>query len=459
MNPDFSQVEADAAQLDVNERFALFFPEKRPFFLEGADLFATHAPGGLHPHGGRSAVGLEAHRQGGDERLRRLRRRRPAQQPDRSRRTRGRTSASLDDSVHDGVLRYRRDVGANSSVGVLYTDREGDGYHNRVAGLDGFFRLSRTDTLSVQALLLGHPVPGSRGPRLRTGRRRLRGNGLSALYQHASRDWFWYASWDHLSPEFRADSGFVPRVDKREGQAQIQRQFWGGKDDRYTQINAGFSGSRLQDYDGRRTDQRLRLYGNVSGPLQSFVEIGVTQSAVLVDALGRSTSHDDLGAVDVYAYMQPNGVARFQLIATVGEVVDFTNNRPADTVEIAPGAELKLGPAHQRQARPLLPAPGCRRRAPLRGQPLAAPADLQLQRPLLRARHLPVPGPEPRPGALHPASATFRRADAELFTQLLFSYKLNPQTVLFLGYSDNRLGTCLDLTRRTGRSSSRWGTR
>ena len=41
INPDFSQVEADVAQISVNERFALLFPEKRPFFLEGKDLFAT----------------------------------------------------------------------------------------------------------------------------------------------------------------------------------------------------------------------------------------------------------------------------------------------------------------------------------------------------------------------------------------------------------------------------------
>jgi hypothetical protein len=41
INPDFSQVEADAAQLDVNTQFALFYPEKRPFFLEGANIFAT----------------------------------------------------------------------------------------------------------------------------------------------------------------------------------------------------------------------------------------------------------------------------------------------------------------------------------------------------------------------------------------------------------------------------------
>ncbi len=41
INPDFSQVETDSAQLEVNTRFALFFPEKRPFFLEGADLYLT----------------------------------------------------------------------------------------------------------------------------------------------------------------------------------------------------------------------------------------------------------------------------------------------------------------------------------------------------------------------------------------------------------------------------------
>ena len=40
-NPDFSQVEADAPQININSPFALFYPEKRPFFLEGIDHFAT----------------------------------------------------------------------------------------------------------------------------------------------------------------------------------------------------------------------------------------------------------------------------------------------------------------------------------------------------------------------------------------------------------------------------------
>ena len=48
VNPDFSQVEADAVQLDVNTQFALFFPETRPFFLEGSDLFRTARLNLLH---------------------------------------------------------------------------------------------------------------------------------------------------------------------------------------------------------------------------------------------------------------------------------------------------------------------------------------------------------------------------------------------------------------------------
>ncbi len=41
VNPDFSNIEADNAQMDINTQFALYYPEKRPFFLEGADLFRT----------------------------------------------------------------------------------------------------------------------------------------------------------------------------------------------------------------------------------------------------------------------------------------------------------------------------------------------------------------------------------------------------------------------------------
>ena len=448
VNPDFSQVEADAAQLDVNERFALFFPEKRPFFLEGLDVFSTPVLAVFtrtvaDPRWGLKLTGKEGKNSFGvfvaeDQRNN-------LTFPSNQRTDFG----SIDDDVRDAVVRYRRDVGAGSSLGVLFTGREGDGYHNRLAGLDGFFRMGPADTLSVQALRTDTLYPAATARLFRQPFDAFQGDGLFARYVHLSRDWFWFASYEDEDPEVRADSGFVPRVDIRDARGEIQRQFWGGQDDWYTQANFGFWAGQLNDHSGRRTDQRLRLYGNVSGPLQSFLEVGLVKSAILSDALGRPTRHDDLRTIEIFANMQPSGVARFSLTAFIGDAVDFTNNRTADSVQVAPGAELKIGRhvnakidhSYQRlneeggrlfevnlsQLRLIY---NFNTRSFVRGifQYLDLNRNLALYDPIVRP--------------------FFEVKTETFFTQLLFSYKLNPQTVLFLGYSDNRLGTQeLDLSQ------------
>jgi hypothetical protein len=130
INPDFSQVEADVAQLDVNQRFALFYPEKRPFFLEGTDFFTTPIQAvftrtvadplfgaKLTGKQGGNAVGLFVTR----DRINNLLF--PANQVS--------SSTSLDDDVTTVVGRYRRDVGSGSTIGGIYAAREGEGYHHR----------------------------------------------------------------------------------------------------------------------------------------------------------------------------------------------------------------------------------------------------------------------------------------------------------------------------------------
>jgi hypothetical protein len=116
LNPDFSQVEADVAQLDVNTRFALFFPERRPFFLEGADFFLTpmnviFTRTVADPSAGAKLTGKEGPHAVGffvtQDQVNNLIF--PSNQASRS--------TSLDEEVTAGVLRYRRDVGANSTVG------------------------------------------------------------------------------------------------------------------------------------------------------------------------------------------------------------------------------------------------------------------------------------------------------------------------------------------------------
>jgi hypothetical protein len=120
VNPDFSQVESDEGQVTVNERFALFFPEKRPFFLEGIELFASpqtlvytrrivDPKAGLKFTGKLGQLGI-AHLTAVDE-------------------TGG-------DDAWFNVTRLRRDFGRNSIAGVTFTNRDQPGAHNRVLAGD-----------------------------------------------------------------------------------------------------------------------------------------------------------------------------------------------------------------------------------------------------------------------------------------------------------------------------------
>ena len=69
INPDFSQIEADVAQLDVNNQFALFFPESRPFFLEGSDYFRTPIQAVFTRTVADPSVGGQTHRQARQQHL------------------------------------------------------------------------------------------------------------------------------------------------------------------------------------------------------------------------------------------------------------------------------------------------------------------------------------------------------------------------------------------------------
>lgn len=172
-NPDFSQVEADAGQLDINNRFALFFPELRPFFLEGRDAFAGAFPGseqGDPAIGDATPLNLVYTRRIGDPvwggkltgKLGRAALGVIAAL-DESARTRlepfpdGVDPQALHPFPHDeawfGVARVKWDVLEDGFVGATYTGREYAGGYNRVGSLDARLRL--TSTLSVRGQVVG----------------------------------------------------------------------------------------------------------------------------------------------------------------------------------------------------------------------------------------------------------------------------------------------------------------
>lgn len=430
-NPDFSQVEADVAQLDVNTRFALFYPEKRPFFLEGADFFATPEQAVFTRTVADPAAGLKLTSKSGPnaigvfvtrDRINNLPM--PSNQVT--------DFASVDQTVTGTVLRYRRDTGSRSTVGALYAGREASGYSNRVFGPDAFLRLSNSDTVRLQLLYSATEYPDSLVRNGTAPQRKVNGGDAYAGYQHMSRDWYWDVSYNDRARGFRADSGFIPRVDVRTTNASIQRQFWGGANQAFTTFDIGAGASLTYDHDGTLTDQSIGPYVQYTGPLQSVLLVSAQRDKERFAGITYG-----LTRAGINTGLKPGGALSLTLSGQGGDAIDYANRRPARRLMLAPAVEYKIGP------------------------PLNVQFSHNFERLTAARRWLYTANLAQARIVYHFNVRTFVRAIVQyesvkrdpslfvapvdghsrhLFSQYLFSYKLNPQTVVLLGYSDRYQG-------------------
>src|SRR5215213_2763124 len=211
INPDFAQVEADETVVTANQRFPIFFEEKRPFFLEGIDIFQTPLQavhtrtiidpdyaGKITGKVGSNTFGLLVASDNapgdfrGDERL----------NPSNFR--------FIDKNAHLGILRLKRDVGAESSIGLIATTYNFIEKHNHLAGVDGQLRLNPKTIFSFQLL-------GTNSRRFffdpRQGSAYRTGNGLGYYlkYDHGGRHLTYSFTGSGRTEDYRADLGFTQR--------------------------------------------------------------------------------------------------------------------------------------------------------------------------------------------------------------------------------------------------------
>ncbi len=344
----------------------------------------------------------------------------------------GSASDSFDQDVTSGVFRYRRDVGRNSTVGILYTGRITENYFNHVAGFDGFLRLSRTKSFSFQYLHSETDYPEDVSLTYGQAFGDFGGDAFRAEFQHFGRDWMYVATYRDLSPGFRADSGYIPRVDTRSVSGTLARIQWGKSDGWFTQIVLGIEGDLTYDHEGNQTDRHLGLIWRYQGPLQSMIVVGYSRDMELY--LDRSYEIERF----IWMYeLKPAGDLRFGLSLQHGDSVDYHNQRRAKGIALLPNAELSLGRHVNINLMHAFENLG------LENEKIYTASLTQVRfiynlnvRTFIRAivQYLDVSrNPDLYLFPVPPKTNT-------LFTQFLFSYKLNPQTVLFLGYSDNYLG-------------------
>ncbi len=206
LNPDFSQVESDDPQNTVNQRFEVFFPEKRPFFLENANFFETlnfyqstrllFTRRIADPEFGARLTGKQGPWNLGflvaDDRS--PGKAVPASDPLSGKR------------AYFAIGRISHDLGENSSVGLIFTDREFVNDFNRVGGLDTNLKLSKNWNFFYRGVVSS--------TRSRT-EGYLYGSNQDASVEGDGRRFTFVSQYQDISPNFRTETGFVRRVDIR----------------------------------------------------------------------------------------------------------------------------------------------------------------------------------------------------------------------------------------------------
>ena len=210
LNPDFSQVESDQPQVAVNQRFELFYPEKRPFFLENASVFKYVRTAPSDPTTRTIPEMLFFSRR--------------VQNPQVGARMTGKggpwsfgglvvDDRGLGVSAADGIRatiavgRLQREFSGQSTLGVFVTSRERGSDANHVGAVDLRWKLSPNWVFAGQAV-----ASRSKGPNAL----HFSGPAYNASLFYSSRRGLYSLFYSDRSPTFRTTLGFVPRIDIRQ---------------------------------------------------------------------------------------------------------------------------------------------------------------------------------------------------------------------------------------------------
>lgn len=431
INPDFSQIEADVAQLDVNNQFALFFPETRPFYLEGSDYFRTpiqavftrtvadpNVAAKLTGKRGNNTFGFYA----SDDEITNI------IFPGAF----GSDSESLDVSNTAMVGRYSRSFGQSSSVGALITARSGDDYHNYVGGFDARWKISDSHEIKAQILRSDTEYPDQIAIDFDQPLDAFSGTAAQLEYHYDSRDWFSYIKHEMRDAGFRADSGFVARVDYDQQTIGLGRWWYGEEEDWWTKIRVNGDYDISHDDNGRLLEKEYEAYFAVNGPKQWFMEIGGLTRDVLFDDVMFEENK-----ISLYTEIKPMGGLYLGIWARIGDQIDFDNTVLGDQIRLEPSVTWNINQHLMTRWRSSLVKLDSKE-GPNIFDARVHDVRMTWQFSVRSFIRLTVQYQDvERNQAMYTDDIDEHSRDVG--RQLLYSYKLNPQTVFFLGYSDRHI--------------------
>ncbi len=444
INPNFSEVAPDTLQLSVNRQFALFYSENRPFFLQGTQVFNT--PGILQgsdtfgPSGslvdtraivdprwatklvgqvGPNAIGVLAANDTATNIVL------PGSQSS--------SIQSFDFNSTDALLRYRYDTG-NSSVGMLATGRQGDGYDNGLYAFDTTWRLDPSDTLTalVGSSTTTYPTTVANAFGIAPGT--ITGDAWTANFARNRRNYNFQVTATHVANDFRADMGYLPQVGYDEAAAQGEYDFYGSDKSWYQ--NGGFGGFTnwtRSTGGGPILDRRVRLYAFEHGRFQTHFIFFATHDEQYFQ--GKTFS---LTQYEFDSSAQPTSWLNGQINILGGDGVDHVEARKGGLLSVytslgfSPGRHVEVSLVSNFE------------RLNVAGGRLYTANLYDLRAAWHFTSHLYMRAIAQEQNvrnntALYPPGTPSRTRN--LATQWLVGYQLNPWTAVFAGMANGYLGT------------------
>ena len=281
INPDFSQVEADEEQIDVNTTFALNYQEKRPFFNEGADL--TDTPVSVvytRSINNPTGVGRIINRGQKDSwlLLSALDEDSPYIVPGEEQ-----SFTSMGSKSFSNIFRYKRSLNEGSFLGLIATDRrmvdnQGSG---SVVGFDSRYRFNDTYQVEFQSvfsrtqepndsLLISSATFGDNHTFTFDGES-FSGNALKLEFDRNTEHWRMEVGYDHRTPTFRAENGFVTNANNRRIFGQSLWIYF--PNNFFSQVLGGVHAGVEHNFDGVQKAKYIALFSNLAMPRQTRLNV------------------------------------------------------------------------------------------------------------------------------------------------------------------------------------------
>jgi len=478
LNPDFSTVETDNAQLNINNNFTLFFQEKRPFFLDNADYFDSdyhliYTRNINAPNYGAKLTGRQ-----GDHSLGLF-----VTDDDSTNilipGNRASTVASIEGKSKASALRYRYNYDADITLGWISTLRAADDYQNEVHGIDARIRLSTYDVFKFQSLYSNTQYPENFHQQfcnadeeadcstpeqtncqfndcaynenvLRTlNNEAFSGNAFKAGFYHNDSDWFYRVNYERQNSGFRGDLGFISRIDQNKFSVGGNRKWYADPGQWWTKVRVSSNWDIVHNDDNELIKKGFSLNAQLEAIYGSHVSLNFSTN----DKVGSRHDKSRLAIDDNTTLFTEN---QYRLSGSIkpmlglsfhgnvkyGDKIDYSNNRLGITKEIRTSMkwnankhiELRLKQTFsQLNADNILGESHNVFIARLTDFRSTYQFDVKSFIRFSVVYNNTTRNPN---NYLYIDPDEINKHSKNFSTELLYAYKINPQTVFYLGYSD-----------------------